>query len=403
MCSVIAWARSKAVVLCVFLLALPAGQGAAASVPGVPAAVPADYQRLYVLLESQLAAIHPGPQTHGSATRVGAELQLADGNRGAALLQPNAVAQVGLEVAELQRLGVNAVTVSVAYPILDPAFPQQRRYLSFYRQVARMVHRRGMTLAVDAADALSGTPFSAVRWSYPYPTVESYAVAKGRMARLVIGAMHPRFLTLEGQPDTETIVTGLPLADPVTYASAVSVELKQIGPHLGTLLGAGPGSWSPPSYDRELARIGGLDYLDTQVLPTDAQAIANVASAARIAHDAHKAVVMDSAWLFKGPGPSPLALARTTNFEAHELNDYRFVAPLDQQFLRKLIALTRAERFAYVSASYSSSFATYLTYTASTASDSLWKLSSRYQATVAPALADHRISTTGRTFATLIR
>ena len=70
---------------------------------------------------------------------------------------------------------------------------------------------------------------------------------------------------------------------------------------------------------------------------------------------------MDSAWLFKGPGPSPLALARTTNFEAHELNDYRFVAPLDQQFLRKLIALTRAERFAYVSASYSSSFATYLT------------------------------------------
>jgi hypothetical protein len=289
---------SRTLVLWVVLLALLAGGSAAASVRGVPPAVPVEYQRLYALLESQLAAIHPGPVPRRAGMLVGAELQLANGNRGAALLKPDALGQVRLELAELQRLGVDAVTVSVTYPILDPAFPQQRRYLEFYKRVARMVHRRGMTLAVDTDDALSGTPFSTVRWSYPDSTVASYAADKGRMARLVIAAMHPRYLTLEGQPDTETILTGVLLANPVSYARAVSTEVKEIGPHPGTLLGAGPGSWSPPSYDHELARIGGLDYLDTQVLPTDPQAIANIGIAARIARGAGKEVVMDSAWLW---------------------------------------------------------------------------------------------------------
>ena len=291
--------RSRRMALCIVALALVAGRGATLS-RGVRPAVPVDYQRLYALLESQLAAIHPGRVTRGSAMSVGAELELADGNRGTALLRPGALGQVGLELTELQRLDIEAVTVSVTYPILDPTYPQQRRYLEFYRQVARMVHRRGMILAVDTDDALSGTPFSSVRWSYPNETVASYAADKERMARRVIAAMHPRYLTLEAQPDTETVVTGVLLANPLNYARAVSTELKVIGPHPGTLLGAGPGSWSPPSYDRELARIHGLDYLDTQVLPTDAQAIANIGIAARIARAAGKGMVMDSAWLYKG-------------------------------------------------------------------------------------------------------
>ena len=123
----------------------------------------------------------------------------------------------------------------------------------------------------------------------------------------------------------------------------MSAEIARVGPHPGTLLGAGPGSWSPLAFDRALAPIRGLDYLDTHLYPTNAQAIANIDALAQIAHARRKLLVMEEAWLYKALGPDPLAPLGETNLQAHVLSYYSFFAPLDQEFLSKLVALTRAD------------------------------------------------------------
>lgn len=214
--------------------------------------------------------------------------------------------------------------------------------------------------------------------------------------------MHPRYLSLEGEADTESFLTGLPLDKPANYAQVVSAEIARIGTHTGTLLGAGPGSWSSIAYDRDLARIHGLDYLDTHLYPTDTQAIANISAAARIAHQAGKRIAMEEAWLYKAAGPNPLAPNGETNLQAHVLSYYSFFAPLDQQFLTKLVALTRADDFAYVSPFGGFSLFTYLDYTPAMASESFRQLTLQYNAFVAPARATGQISTTGNTYKQLI-
>jgi hypothetical protein len=119
------------VAVSVVLYAMVVGVSRATSSPTVPGAVPAGFQRLYTMLEAQLAAIHPGDPTHGSVTTLGAELQIANGNRGRALLKPATLRRVALELDEFRQLGIGSVTVSVSYPLLDPVrfprFPGQVR------------------------------------------------------------------------------------------------------------------------------------------------------------------------------------------------------------------------------------------------------------------------------------
>ena len=302
----------------------------------------------------------------------------------------------------LAKLGIEGVTISVNYPILDPEFPGQARYAAFYRRVAREVRGYGMTLAIETDDLFSGTPYSSVRWSYAGLTLDSYARAKAAMARVVIANMHPRYLSLEGEADTEAFLTGLPLDNPANYARIVSAEIARVGPHPGTLLGAGPGSWSPLAFDRALAPIRGLDYLDTHLYPTDAQAIANIDALAQIAHARRKLLVMEEAWLYKALGPDPLAPLGETNLQAHVLSYYSFFAPLDQEFLSKLVALTRADGFSYVSPFGEFSFLAYLDYTPAMASMSFRALTRAYDGVVAPALAAGSLSATGEAYARLV-
>ncbi len=81
----------------------------------------------------------------------GAHLFSADANRVTALLDTWSFIGCQKHLDALQALGVNAVTVSVSYPLLDPAFANSARYLDFYAKLAAAIKRRGMTLAVQYA------------------------------------------------------------------------------------------------------------------------------------------------------------------------------------------------------------------------------------------------------------
>ena len=368
-----------------------------------PIPVPAQYQALYRTLLGQVAAIQTGTPASGPGTAFGAELLTANANRGPALLQPGTLTQVERELSRDQVLGVKGVTISVNFPILDAAFPNHPQYQDFYGQVAQQVHQRGLTLAIETDDLFAGTVYSPLHYSYAGLTLSSYEAAKAAMAAAVISTMHPAYLSIEGEADTEQYLTRLPLDTPSIYASVVAAELAGLGSHAGTLIGAGPGSWEPTTFAQALARIPSLDYLDTHLYSTQASDLANVHAIAEIAHAAGKACIMEEAWLQKALGSDPLSAGVQGNQEAFLLNYMSFFAPLDQAFLTKLVGLSRADGFEYVSPFSTSAFSAYLTYEPAFTSQSFQAITQQYDAVVSQAMSNGQLSGTGRAYQQLIR
>ena len=368
-----------------------------------PIPVPAQYQVLDRTLLGQVAAIHTGAPASGPSTAFGAELLTANANRGPALLAPGTLTQVERELRRDQTLGVKGVTISVNFPILDAGFPNQPQYQAFYGQVAQQIHQRGLTLAIETDDLFAGTVYSPLHYSYAGLTLSSYEAAKAAMAATVISTMHPAYLSIEGEADTEQYLTRLPLDNPGTYASVVSTELAQLGSHAGTLIGAGPGSWESTLFAQALARIPSLDYVDTHIYSTQASDLANVHAIAQIAHAAGKPCIMEEAWLQKAGGSDPLSAGVQGNQEAFLLNDMSFFAPLDQAFLTKLVALSRADGFAYVSPFSASAFSAYLTYPPAFTAQSFQETTQQYDTVVSQAMSNGQLSDTGRAYQQLIR
>lgn len=117
-----------------------------------------------------------------------------------------------------------------------------------------------------------------------------------------------------------------------------------------------------------LAKIPALDFIDTHVYPTDANAIANAGATAQIAHQAGKQAVMDEAWLYKGTGATPGGAGGSANLQAHQLSSFSLFAPLDHSMATQASA----------------------------------QITQQYNAIVSPALAAGTISDTGRTYQQLI-
>ena len=377
-----------------------AKQSTTSTTAGAP--VPATYRTLYNQLAAQIAAIKPGKVPAKSPTVFATDLTVANSNLGPALLGPNEMTKVDQQLAVFENLGIRGVTIQLNYPLLDTAFPDQSAYVAFYKGVADDIQARKMTLGIETNEILTGTPYSSVQWNYQGLTTDSYAAGKAAMANTIIATMAPAYLALETEADTAAHATGLPLNDPTTYASVVSKEVAALAPHPGTLVGAGPGSWQPTTFATQLAKIAGLDYIDTHVYPINATDIANAEATSRIAHAANKQAVMDEAWLYKGTPTQAGGPGGAGNLQAHESSYFSFFAPLDQQFLDKLVALTRADGFLYFSANQSFAMSAYLAYEDAMASQAFAQITHQYDAVVVPALQSGSTTDTGNHYQQLI-
>ncbi len=107
-------ARTLALIL-VLLTTAPAPAQNASSVPR-------EYKDLYAMLDSKVSAfdarVNRGWDGRRSDVQFGAELLVANCNRGRQLLDPRAFEGAKLELARLQGLGVRAVTVCIGFPLL---------------------------------------------------------------------------------------------------------------------------------------------------------------------------------------------------------------------------------------------------------------------------------------------
>jgi len=290
-----------------------------------------------------------------------AELLDANGNRQAQLLQPGALAQVDQELDSLKRLGVTGVTIGIKLPLLLSSFtPQAARYADFYASVAQQARARGFTIDVELGALFCGTVFSTCSYAYP-TTVAGWAQLTAEQARIVIDRVHPRFLDIMSEPNTEadlTSIRGLETLDGV--AQFVSATLAQIGPHGSTMIGAGAASWFPVSYDEAIARTD-VDVLIDHVYPLTPAVLGTLVATAALAHQVHKPLVVDEAWLYKGSTTASGTV--TSSGGESKLDAFSFFQPLDVRFMSITRQWSTKADVAFTSPFWSTELFGYVTWT----------------------------------------
>ncbi len=388
------------------LVVRPASGSAAA----VAAPVPAKYQSLYDQVSADLnefsSSVAATPKRRGTRAghtpTAGVELLAANGNRLTALLQPGTMNLVDASLDRFRALGVRGVTLGIKLPMLLSSFsPDARRYADFYATVANHIRARKLAVSVELGSLFCGTVYATC--TNPFDgSLQTFVADQVAQARIVIKRVHPNYLTLFAEPDTEAELTGIKALDtPAGAAHTVSDILAKIGPRGHTQVGAGSPTWLPPSFAKAIATTR-IDYLDTHIYPVGPQEGANATAIASIAAHAHKPVVVDEVWLYKSANPGAGGGAATAD-QVFRQDTFSFWEPLDARFLSTAAIWAQKAGAEYVSAFWSWQLFTYLTWTPALDADSYPQLSAAFGQTVTRAVDTRATTPLGRLWAEDLR
>ena len=348
--------------------ATPTTQQSSTTASNQPASpVPSQYRVLFEQLSSELdgyasaVASMPTLATPATAPPVpGTELLVANGNRLSSLLQPGTMTAVDQSLDSLRRLGVGGVTLGIKLPMLLPAFgPDSSAYTSFYATVADHARARGLKISVELGALFCNTPYANCNYQFP-GSLSGFAAMTAQQAQIVVSRIHPDYLTVLAEPSTEAALTRIAdFGTPSGAASYVQQVLSALGPHPGTLIGAGGSTWEPLNFDQALLAEP-IDYLDTHLYPIGANEVSALIDQAQLAHQAGKPIVADEVWLYKTTTPNSAPTASTA---VMRLDNFSFFEPLDARFLAITGQWARKAGAAYVSAFWGSHFFAYVDWT----------------------------------------
>ncbi len=327
------------------------------------AVVPSEYSSIYSNLQKTLDQFNTFLDKEGDAKNsavFGAELLPANCNRGEGLLKPGVMSAVKLYLDRLQELGVQGVTIPIHYPLYTPQFPRFTEYVSFYKQVVQEIRSRGMKLDIESHVLFANTTFSTIKWDYSKLTFDQYKTERRDMIAHVLNDLHPDFLNIGAEPDTEATLLGMmDLLNPQKYADYVAYLLN--GLQRGdTKVVAGVGSWGNLEYARKLAQQPLLDGLSLHVYPVIADCLNKAVQIADLAKTNSKFVVFDECWLSKTDILAANGVASSP--ENFKRDAYSFWAPLDQEFLTLMVKFSRLYGVAYLSPFWTGFFFAYLDY-----------------------------------------
>ena len=142
--------------------------------------------------------------------------------------------------------------VEVGFPMLyRPFFSSQVQYqqfVDFYTQVAASVRTAGLKLIVENEFLLSNDPQDGWGTGAFYATLNwtQYQQARAQTAQVVAQTMHPDYMVVLQEPDTEASMTGHPEANTVSGATAMLTQILSAVQQVnatGIKVGAGVGSW----------------------------------------------------------------------------------------------------------------------------------------------------------------
>jgi hypothetical protein len=323
-------------------------------------------QHLTTQLDDYQAAVDAMPDYRGGDPSVppfvpAAELLDANGNRQGALLQPGALGLVDQELDAFKALGLTGVTIGVKLPLLLSQFTTHAaRYADFYAAVATQARDRGFTIDVELGGLFCGTVFSACSYAYP-TTVSGWAQLTAQQARIVIDRVHPNYLDIMSEPNTEANLTSIKALQSLSGVTQfVRDALREIGPHGTTEIGAGAASWFPISYDRAIATTG-VDVLMEHIYPLSPGITQTITATAALAHQVHKPLVADEVWLYKGTTTATGNVTASGN--ESKLDAYSFFEPLDERFLTITRQWSMKADVAYTSPFWSMQLFSFVTWT----------------------------------------
>jgi hypothetical protein len=417
--------------------------------PG-PSGVPATYQSLYQGLQSNMATDFAlvNAQSTGVKYPVNYSVSLTDANENSGLRTNfTSLTNVDQELNTAQALGMNAVMVSVGYPMFDQNFyefigqtPAQAKqtvqnYLTFYELVAQDIHGRKdidgtpMRMIVEANPLLTvdnpGTDLDATGY---YQSLSFTAYEQRRSANTVTIArsVQPDYLIVQSEPDTEARDAYRPeLNTPATDVAMIQLLVNNLaaadlpGLHSTVKLGSGMGTWQIDwqqylgtlGPDTGLLGISGLDGIDNHVYYLSAQSASGMAlelaTSIQMIDSAHAAGKFASIAEF---WPHKSLIAGESLLDATTRDNFAFWAPLDQQYIPIIFELANQGSLEYLSAFNAGEFSAYEPYAAlpclpvypaATATENQacdLSILSAVSTTVASALGLGQISSTGTAY-----
>lgn len=328
--------------------------------------IPAEYREIYDHLSENLDQVEAflagrGEDQPGSTT-FGAELIIANGNRGAALLQPGTMTAVRQFLDQLKLIGVGGVTLQIPDPLLSPDFPRSGEYLDFFHEVVEQVRARDLKLLIESGPVFSDPQYSRVQFDWSNMRLDQFFQMRGDQLRLIAAELQPDYLSLGNEPSTQMMLTGLrfTVLDFLDFISGVAASIDRSS---GILLGAGAGSWEDPAYLERLMEQPSLDFLNIHVYPLSSsrssyfERATEVAAAAR---DRGIRVIIGEAWLYKATSQEIDYLLSYQDVYARDV--YSFWQPLDIRFVAAIVELAQVERLEYVSFFWAGFFFGYLEY-----------------------------------------
>jgi hypothetical protein len=365
--------------------------------------IPLKYRALYSRLESNLNDyekwLDSKKTVETGEITFAAELLPANANRGPDLLKPESIDGVSLYLDRLEALGVRGVTIAVGYPLYLQEFDHYQDYVDFYKRVVEEARKRGMKVDVKIGVIFSGAAFSKLNLNYSVLTFEEYKVNKKRMVVNIIRDLHPDYLTIGAEPDTEHDLLGLDeLVKPEKYTELVNYVLEGIEKG-NTKLGAGIGNWGNLDYVKRFCNETSLDFIVIHVYPVFGNLLYNIDKISEIARQYGKKIIMDEAWLYKVDKP---VLNIAASAEVFRLDGFSFWAPLDQKFLAVIAKAAKVNGIEYVSPFWSTYFFAYVDYDWNTARLTYFELSEAVNREAIKNIVSGKFSSTGEFYRKLI-
>jgi len=369
--------------------------------------VPSQYQGEYAALEGLLGSFNSSLGSYPSSPNgftFATELLPANGNRGAALFQPNNLATVSANLNELQAMGIQGVTIAIGYPLLDPSFPNSAQNLNYFEQVVSMVHARGMKVLIESQILFANTPYSPLTFDWSTLPYSQYVTNHIAQDQLIINKIRPDYLELGVEADTEAYLSGYSqLNTPSGWSSYIEQLLSSLNKG-NTKLVAGIGTWLGTSYLSGFANDPRLDMISTHVYPIYGDNLPTLLAIGKIAQQNNKRLIIDEAWEEKVLHPATGHAGTGIGGPSITQQDvFSFWSPIDSQFLELLTEYGRIYPVEFISPFNEWYFFAYLNWTPALATQSYFQLTKQLDPIAVQNMNSNLLSPTGTTYSQLAR
>ena len=368
----------------------------------IPSKYLGDYTALQDILNTFNSSLGPYPTSATSFT-FATELLPANGNRGPALFQQGNMASVAKNLDALQAMGVQGVTIAIGYPLLDPTFPDNAQYLSYFQQVVAMVHARGMKVLIESQILFANTPYSPLTYNWASLPYSQYVTNHIAQDQLIIDQIHPDYLEIGVEADTEAYLSGYSqLNTPTGWTSYIEQLLSSLNKGNCKLV-AGAGTWLGTSFLTGFANDPRLDYISTHVYPIYGNNLQTLLQIGKIAQQNNKRLVIDEAWQEKVLQPATGHGAGTGigGPLVTQQDVFGFWSPMDSQFLNLMAKFAQIYPVEFLSPFSEQYFFAYLNWTPTLDSQSYFQLTAQLDPTVTQNMASNTLTPTGNVYSQL--